>query len=253
MLARALILCTTLLLASGCARLPEVATTPTPDLVAGLVPGCPVTDDGQPSECAWRRAIWAAAVWEEGALDLIITSGGAVHSPWVESQVSKAALVALGVPADRVLTETQALHTDENAAYSVRIARTVRVDRLVSLSEHGQAVGLCQMTRSWGVPCSPASLDEARVRERLAQPLPRVDVPQVADWVPWKEQERRNRAARGLERPRPPSAVVYLGLALRGTFGPTPDPPVPPRPEPTLVDSPWVQVSDEGEAVGEAR
>jgi len=217
----------------GCHR--ELRPEPRDPVVAGVVPGCPSTEAGQPSECSWRRAIWAAQVWEEGGLDFLIASGGAVHNRYVEAEVTKAALVALGVPADRIATETQALHTDENIAYSIDIADALGVHRLVGVSDPGQARGICKMAVMWGWACDPAPMDRDRVREREAEALPMVAVEPVPSetWVHWTEREKALRAARG-EPPRLRSSARYFGLFMAGIFGGTAPRPEPPMPEPSL-------------------
>lgn len=232
-----------LVLASGCQR--QVRAVPLDPLVAGVIPGCPATSEGAPSECSWRRAIWAAEVWEEGGLDLLIASGGAVHNRFVEAQVTKAALVALGVPEQRVVTETQALHTDENIAYSLDVAEALGMHRLVGISENGQAVGICQMALMWGWECDPAPMQVARVRARVARGLPAVSVEPVPEdeWTHWTEREKELRAKRG-EPPRLRSPARYLKLFMAGMFGGTVRKPEPPEPEPTLPEAfPWVTAS----------
>jgi hypothetical protein len=226
--------------AVGCAR--PTRTVPSDPLVAGVIPGCPATDDGAPSECSWRRAIWAAEVWQRGGVDLLITSGAAVHNPYIEAEVTRAALVALGVPRERVVTETQALHTDENMAYSLDVAEALGVHRLVGISEAGQARGICQMALMWEWVCDPAPMDMPFVKARLAEPLPEVRVQPVPEgtWQHWTERERALRASRG-QKPRPPSATVYFQHVVVGLTGGTLERPRPPVPEPSLPEArPWM-------------
>ena len=47
-----------------------------------------------------------------------ITSGGAVHTPYVEADTLKSLLIDRGVPEAAVHTEPQAEHTDENLYFS---------------------------------------------------------------------------------------------------------------------------------------
>lgn len=231
---RSLLLILTVVLGLGCAR--QVRPTPPEPVVAGVVPGCPATDDGQASVCTWRRALWAAEVWQEGGLDYVIASGAAVHNRWVESKTTRAVLIELGVPADRILTETQALHTDENIAYSLPIADAIGAHRLVGLSERGQAVGICKMAVMWGWGCTPAPMEMERIRDRLAEAPPPITTEPVpaAEWQHWTDRERAIRQARG-EPPRLRSPARYLSLFMTGAFGGTAKRPDPPEPEPTLA------------------
>jgi hypothetical protein len=106
----------------GVARL-EQRDPPARPFDAVIVPGCPSEDDGSLSRCQMARALWAARLWDLGWARNFITSGAAVHSPYVEADALAAALAALGVPADHIYVEPNALHTDEIVYYSLRIAR----------------------------------------------------------------------------------------------------------------------------------
>src|SRR6478736_10236582 len=101
----------------------EMRGTPPAPFDAVVVPGCPSELDGSLSRCQMARAVWAARLWERGWARNFITSGSAVYTPFVEAEALAAALVALGVPPDRIWLEPNALHTDENMVYSLQIAR----------------------------------------------------------------------------------------------------------------------------------
>src|SRR6185369_1401839 len=88
-----------------------------------IIPGCPSEADGALSLCQLSRALWGALLWERGDTRAFITSGAAVHSPYVEAEALAAALAALGVPAEHIYLEPNALHTDENMYNSLQIAR----------------------------------------------------------------------------------------------------------------------------------
>jgi hypothetical protein len=86
-----------------------------------IVLGCPNNDDGTPSDCQRARA--AIAISFAGYADHFITSGAAVHNAYVEADTLAQLLIAGGVSAAAVITETQAQHTDENIANSSTIMR----------------------------------------------------------------------------------------------------------------------------------
>lgn len=83
-----------------------------------VVLGCPNNDDGTPATCQTRRADMAVSLWRAGLGDQFITSGAAVHNRYVEADTLAELLIARGVPAERVVRESRALHTDENIYYS---------------------------------------------------------------------------------------------------------------------------------------
>jgi len=209
-----------------------------PDAIADVlvVPGCPSGDDGVVSRCQWRRATWAAALVERGLAGRVIASGSSVHNRFYEAEGIAAALVALGVPADRVWTETQALHTDENIAYSLRIAEQ-RGCRTVAVAAEGrfQTRGMCEMARRWGWTCVEAAPPRRWVHERLEAGVPevRTEGEPVEAWVPWRERERA-RADRSGASVRTLSPFRYADMAARGRRGEAVPMPTPPRDEPTL-------------------
>lgn len=204
----------------------DPASIPTADAL--IVPGCPAEEDGGLSECQRRRVAWAWQLWSAGRAQFVIPSGGAAHNPYVEADVMGDALVALGVPADRVLRERRALHTDQNIAWALGIAEERGFTSLIVASDPGQARPGCTMVRAWSdLPCTAAPLDPALVGPALALP-PVADLVVMAepvpDWVPLEEQEARIAAATGT-RPRPSSFVVYARGMLRGGRGTRPAPP----------------------------
>jgi hypothetical protein len=207
------------LLATSCstARL-EMRGAPPAPFDAVVVPGCPTEADGSLSRCQMARAVWAARMWERGWAKNFITSGSAVYTPFVEAEALAVALVSLGVPADRIWLEPNALHTDENMVYSLQIARALGWRRLAVASN---AAGLdCLMMEDWGGDCRAFELDLAWVKARheaLGRPLERVRAPRAAQFVPKAERERALAASSG--RHRPPSYVLYLGLAFLRSNG----------------------------------
>ncbi|MEZ4318713.1 MAG: YdcF family protein [Myxococcota bacterium] len=224
-----------LALITGCAHRADVASLQQDPLDVVVIPGCPNRPDGSLSGCQWQRAIWGAQLWEDGVTEAFITSGGAVQNRWIESESIKAGMVALGVPADRIHLETQALHTDENTGYAVRIAGELGFGHIGMASHGGQARGMRAMAKGWGVEhVEVLPMDLPRVVSRIQDGLPEVEVEPVPadEWMPLKEREKE--IARRLdERRRPPSWWVYSMGAMFGKMkrDGLPEPPVV---EPTL-------------------
>jgi hypothetical protein len=210
----------------------QVGPVERPPVAAAIVPGCPSLDDGHLSPCQWRRILWAQHLWASGLTDTFIVSGNAVYNRYVEADALKAGLVALGVPADRVLREPRALHTDENIAFSLRVADDAGLGTLAVASDGFQTTGACTMVRAWSAHprgCVAAPMDYLLVRGRLAMGLPDVHTDPIpeADWMPLEERERR--IADELKRPvRGPSLWVYLSKGLLAPFGLAKPPPLPP-------------------------
>ncbi|MCB9760005.1 MAG: YdcF family protein [Alphaproteobacteria bacterium] len=221
----------------GCGRratpLPPLDQGPVVD--AAIVPGCPAEEDGRLSFCLERRALWAVHLWRTGAVPAFITSGAATYNRWVEAEALASTMTAMGVPREAIHTETQALHTDENVAYSMHLADQLGFARLGVASDPSQARGACKMLRAWERPCVELAADYEAVHAiRVSEGVPPLALePVPADaWMPLKEREQAIAEAAG-ERPRPPSWWVYGSRALTDPLLDHP-PPAPPGPEPTL-------------------
>jgi hypothetical protein len=196
----------------------EVRGAPARPFDVVIVPGCPSEDDGSLSRCQKGRALWAARLWELGWAEHFITSGAAVYTPYVEAEAIAAAMSALGVPAERIYLEPNALHTDENLYYSLRIARALRFSR-VAVASNGATFD-CLMLEDWGQPASAFTMDIDWVKARGAQVGARLDgvrARRAGDFVPLAVRERERARASG--RHRPPSFLLYPGLGLMRTNG----------------------------------
>jgi len=199
----------------------EMKRAPEQPFDAIIVPGCPSKQDGSLSACQARRAMWVTVLWERGYTRHFITSGAAVASPFVEAYALAAAMVLLGVPAERIYLEPHALHTDENVYNALQIARMQRWTRLAIASDRGQAVPACEMLEDWHRQCGAFTLDYELVKARLASAadkLQAVRLAKEADFVPLKEREAQRARLCGRS-PRPPSFLLYPWMLLRKGLG----------------------------------
>ena len=207
---------------SGCAGRYQVDPPPA-GFDAAIVLGCPNEKDGSLSRCQVSRAVWAAEMWRRGKAQHFITSGAAVHTPWVEAESLAAAMEALGVPAERIYLETEALHTDENVYNGLRLAGTLGMRRVAVISNKGHAAWACDMARDWKHECATLNVDTGFLEAHQQEFTPRLQglslhrVPD-GDWVPLDERERQRARALGRSR-RPPSALLYPYMGLLRLFG----------------------------------
>jgi len=213
-------LCVVALVLAGCGSAQmEMHGAPARPFDVVIVPGCPSEEDGSLSRCQMARAVWAAELWRSGWAHNFITSGAAVYTPFVEAEALAAALVALGVPPERIYLEPHALHTDENMVYSLEIVRRLGFHS-VAVASNAAALD-CLMLRDWGQECRAYELDLAFVKRRheaLGRPLERVHSrPSGQAFVPLPAREHAIALTTG--RHRPPSFVLYLGLGLMRTNG----------------------------------
>lgn len=94
---------------------------PTYDAI--IVPGYPFNPDGKMNAIYKMRLHWAFELYSKGIAKNIITSGGAVHSPYVESQIFALYLEEMGVDPEHLIIEEQAEHSLENVFYSLELAK----------------------------------------------------------------------------------------------------------------------------------
>ena len=182
-----------------------------------IIPGCPTEADGSLSLLQWQRVVWGWYLWASGSVDQVLVSGNAVANPFGEAESMAAGLRALGLPEEDILVEPQALHTDENIAYALRMLPTNAA--VVVASHRLQAPGGCEMVRAWsGRSCEASIIDFSLVMPRIRAGMPTVRIPAQEGWVPLAERERRIAEQLGV-RPRPNSMVVYARGALLRLFG----------------------------------
>jgi hypothetical protein len=195
--------------ALGCAAHYEVKPTATTRYDAVIIPGCPSEEDGSMSPCQMSRAVWASILWHRGWARAFITSGAAVHSRYVEAEALAAGMAALGVPAERIWLEPNALHTDENMYFSLQIARALGFHTVAVASQKGHAAWSCRMLEDWGQPgCGAFSVDMEAIRAADARArLSGVRTTAAMPWMPLAEREHALAARTG--RHRPPSYLLY--------------------------------------------
>ncbi len=205
----------------GCAPSKYLVTQrPAEPFDAVIVPGCPSEADGSPSFCQLGRAGQAALLWRHGWTTHFIVSGSAVHSPYVEAEAIAQAMTLLGVPPERIVLERDALHSDENVYYSLRIAEQLGFATLAIASNEPIGSWLCGLMSSWRHACSSIDMDIPALQKLMrtfdAQ-LHGLRAPRVANWEPLYRREARIAKITG--HARPPS---YLYYPLYGWLGRTP-------------------------------
>ncbi|ELR71288.1 hypothetical protein C900_02903 [Fulvivirga imtechensis AK7] len=104
-----------------------------------IVPGYPFMGDNW-HDIMRTRVYWSKYLIENGYTQHVIYSGSAVYSPYTESVVMKLYAIALGIPADKIFTETRAEHSTENLIYSYRLARAQGFEKIALATDPIQSV-----------------------------------------------------------------------------------------------------------------
>src|SRR5436305_11038038 len=85
-----------------------------------IVPGAEMQSDGMIGASTYWRTVYAARIWGEGGWREIVVTGGAQPGGTVANGM-RDFLIASGVPASAVVTETASTSTRENALFTTRL------------------------------------------------------------------------------------------------------------------------------------
>ena len=89
----------------------------------GVVPGSKVYPSGRPSPSLRSRLDEALAVYRSGAVKNLFVSGGVGKESFDEAQVMRAYLIARGVPASAIVTDSHGDNTFETARHAATLMR----------------------------------------------------------------------------------------------------------------------------------
>jgi uncharacterized SAM-binding protein YcdF (DUF218 family) len=103
-----------------------------------IVPGFPYQDSTW-HDIMKMRVQWSKYLFDKGLTHHIIYSGSAVYSPYVESVIMKEYAVAMGIPANKIFTETQAEHSTENLYYAYQIAKENNFEKIALATDPYQS------------------------------------------------------------------------------------------------------------------
>jgi uncharacterized SAM-binding protein YcdF (DUF218 family) len=141
-----------------------------------IVPGFPF----QVTDTTWHdvmkmRVYWSQYLYENNYTKNIIFSGGAVYTPYIESEVMKLHAVAIGIPEDIIYTETSAEHSTENLYYSYYLAKKLGFKKIALATDPFQTSMLSGFARRKGIVVDfmPVVLDTLRTMQKVN---PRLDL-----------------------------------------------------------------------------
>ena len=109
-----------------------------------IVPGYPFHPNGKLNVIYKMRLHWAYELYTSGVAKNIITSGGAVHSPYVESQIFALYLEEMGVNPEHLIIEVRAEHSLENVFYSLELAKELGFEKVAVATDLFQS-GMIQL------------------------------------------------------------------------------------------------------------
>lgn len=138
-----------------------------------IVPGFPYSADDDKINFVQRlRIFWAYRLWKEGLAKNIIFSGGAVYTPYVESEIMAQYARSLGIPDENIFIESRAEHSTENLFYGYALARELGFKRIAVATDPFQAQLIKRNIRKDTLPVDfiPAEITKIIFKYRGIQP-----------------------------------------------------------------------------------
>jgi len=112
------------------------------------------------SQASFRRAIHGIALQRRGLAPLLVFSGGTGAGTKAEADVRAALARDLGVPAERVLTDTGARTTREEAIRLPTLLRRMGARKILLVSDPQHMARAVQLFTNAGLEVLPAPADE---------------------------------------------------------------------------------------------
>jgi hypothetical protein len=106
-----------------------------------IVPGVPFYGESWSSRMK-TRVVWSKFLFDNGYAKNIIYSGGAVYSPYVESEIMALYAVKMGIPREHIFIEKKAEHSTENTYYSYYEAKELGFKNIALASDPFQVNNL---------------------------------------------------------------------------------------------------------------
>jgi uncharacterized SAM-binding protein YcdF (DUF218 family) len=100
-----------------------------------IVLGGSMQDDGTIGGSSYWRAVYAVRLWRKGPYQHVLISGGNYDGVPVSVAI-RDYMVAQGVPAEAIMTETRSLSTRENALYAVPLLTEIPGEKVLLTSDY---------------------------------------------------------------------------------------------------------------------
>ena len=159
-----------------------------------IVPGIPYDTvlTGNGAILFKSRMLWSKDLYQSGITKNIIYSGAAVHTPYHEGEVMKMIAESLGIPAANIFVEGDALHSDENVIYGLKLALKLGFKNVAVATDPYQSLFLKKFVvkNKMEVALLPLSVDSMPIYKDIE--LPKVDSRKVfvENFVPLKDRKQ---------------------------------------------------------------
>jgi vancomycin permeability regulator SanA len=130
--------------------------TKTPRAAAAVVLGAQVCPGGRPSRTLRVRALFAAQLYSEKVVKVVIPTGGVGDHPPSEAAVVSEVLRNAGVPDKHILPEEQGRSTQHSVQLVAQLARSTSIDNVLVVTDPLHCIRACWMFRKAGL-CAVAA------------------------------------------------------------------------------------------------
>jgi uncharacterized SAM-binding protein YcdF (DUF218 family) len=144
---------------------------------------------------AWLRTDTAASLYRAERAPLIIVSGAAFDGGQSEARMMANALQHAGIPGGHIIQENHSYTTHQNALYTVRKLREMKIDRILLV------------TSALHMPRAMASFQKQGIMPTAAPSPPQIVVPREPGFSFWTPDMRTLNASRSIIK-------EYLGLLV---------------------------------------
>jgi uncharacterized SAM-binding protein YcdF (DUF218 family) len=129
---------------------------------AAVVLGAAVAGE-VPSPVFEERLRHAAALWESGQIDWIVVTGGVGQGDSIaESEAGRTWLIGAGIPADRLLIETQSHTTRGNLVFAKPLLTEHDINRVLIVSDPLHMRRATSMAADLGLDAHPSPTQTSR-------------------------------------------------------------------------------------------
>lgn len=129
-----------------------------------LILGARVLQDGRPSKALERRALYGAGLWRDGAVDLIVVSGGARDGLPSEAEVGAQICSEAGVLHEAILQERSSGNTMQNLTLSRDLLAELQPYELTVVTDAYHAPRVRLILRRIGMPAQVSGVAMVDVR-----------------------------------------------------------------------------------------
>lgn len=152
---------------------------------AVIVPGYPYKTEGRNKILFNVRIFFAKELFEKGLAKNIIFSGGAAHTPYVEGKIMKTIADSLGLPPEHTFVEDKAMHSNENAKYGTKMAKSMGFKKIAVATDPYQFSYMTLLLKFFAPRTKILTFDPDRMAD-YNKPLPDVDTSNafIKDFIP---------------------------------------------------------------------